>query len=347
MTASTRGSPRQLACSVIVPVYNCAAYVRECLESILSQKGISLHTLELVLFDDASTDSSLAEATRLAPRLTSALGRVQLLRSDLDRPQGVGSARNRACERSSAPVLVFLDADDVMQPSRVARSIAVLDAGDVGVVGGVFERIPAGSTPRYEQYHRHLTTDALFAHAFRDAPLAFPTVACRREVWEKVGKFVEGRGVAEDLHFLYGAMAAGYKMVKLNGESLSQYRYHDKMTSLTLHRRDLLTVRVAAFEQLVLGRPGWSSGFSIWNSGRDGKEVFKRLSERAQALVRAWGDIDPRKIGKRQRDRPIVHFSELKPPIACCVPLDRDGREFEANLATLKLEPGKDYIHLI
>lgn len=337
-------------CSVIVPVYNGARFLKECLLSILDQTSISLRSVELIVFDDASTDGSFEIAQSLQPVLVGKLGRITL-RQGRNGPLGVGNARNKACEESISPVLVFLDADDVMRETRIARTLKALGDSSNGqtphIVGGVFDRIPAGSTPRYENYHRRLSTNDLFAHAFRDVPLAFPTVACLKEVWEKVGGFVSGLGVPEDLHFFYDAMEANFMMVKLQGESLTGYRFHENMTSLTLHRRTLLDVRVQAFEGLVLTLPNWKNGFSIWNSGRDGKDVFKRLSDSAKALVRAWGDVDPKKIGKLQRERPILHFSQLKAPIVCCVALDREGREFEANLASLNLKQGHDYVHLI
>lgn len=340
----------RFTCAVIVPVYNGAPFLEECLLSVSNQKGVLLGKVELIIYDDASSDGSFEVAESLAPRLSATLGRVVILKGEKG-PIGVGSARNCACKESSARVLVFQDADDVMHERRISRSLEALNVrpgtAPVQIVGGVFDRIPRGSTPRYEEYHRRLSTEDLFAHAFRDAPLAMPTVSCLREVWETVGGFAHGRGVPEDLHFFYDAMKANFRMAKLQGASLTAYRFHDKMTSLTLHRRTLLDVRVRAFEDLVLVLPGWKEGFSIWNSGRDGKDVFRRLSERTKGLLRAWGDIDPKKIGRTLHERPIVHFSQLQPPIGCCVPLDREGREFEANLASLNLRPGLDYVHLV
>lgn len=337
-------------CSIIVPLYNGAKFVQECLLSVLHQRDVNLPSIELIVYDDASTDGSFGIVSSMQPQLCSKFGTIKLLRG-LDGPQGCGAARNRACEAASSDILIFLDADDIMRETRVARSLralrSVYNDQHVHIVGGVFDRIPPGSTPRYEEYHRRLRTEDLFAHAFRDTPLVFPTVACRKEVWEKVGGFMPGRGVPEDLHFFYCAMKLGFRMLKLQGESLTGYRFHDSMTSLALHRRTLLDVRVKAFEDLVLTLPVWKDGFSIWNSGRDGKEVFKRLSDPSKALVRAWGDVDPKKIGKLQHERPVMHFSQLEAPIVCCVALDRKGREFECNLASLRLRQGVDYVHLV
>lgn len=319
---------------------------------MLSQVDVRLKKVELVVYNDGSTDGSLDILRTFEEPLSNALGRVLILHSS-DGPSGVGSARNRACEKALAGMFVFLDADDVMRPHRLARSLRAFGAvqngqslARVGVIGGNFDRIPPGSTPRYENYHRQLTTQNLMGFAFRDSPLAMPTIACLKEVWEKVGGFVEGLGVAEDLHFLYAAIENEYQLHKLDGDSITGYRYHDQMTSNSLHRRDLLTVRVQAFERIVLKRENWSRGFSIWNCGRDGKDCYKRLSAKAQALVLQWGDVHPRKIGTFVFGKPVVHFSKLKAPVVLCVAMDRGG-DFEANVASLGLRGGEDYFHLV
>ena len=42
-------------------------------------------------------------------------------------------------------------------------------------------------------------------------------------------------------------------------------------------------------------------------------------------------------------DLPIVHFSELKPPVICCVALGRTGGVFEANVKSMNWKYGRDY----
>lgn len=338
--------------SVIVPLFNAAPFLHDALDSVLRQCDIPLNCVEVIIYDDNSTDDSLQVATTIVPLLQATLGKVVLL-PGRHGPLGCGSARNRACAAATSEVLVFLDADDLMHPTRLSRTLSALGQPEADVVGGAFDRLPQGSTPRYELYHRQLTTADIPKLMFRDAPLPMPTVACRTAVWRAV-PFVEGRSIPEDLHFQYGAMAAGFTLCKLGGDSLVVYRFHPRMTSLSLDRRALLAVRVRAFEQLVLqgtGPPfwcagGWEKGFAIWGSGRDGKEVYKLLSDSGRRKLTMWGDIDPRKIGTSLKERPVVHFTKLHPPIACCVALDREGREFEANLASLHLRPGIDYVHL-
>ena len=339
---SPKGSSPPPICSVITPVYNAERFISECIQSVLRQDA-ALDMIQLILFNDNSSDNSFQLISDHMSSLSS-LHSVIVINS-AEGPLGVGSARNRACQYASAPLLLFHDADDIMHYQRVSNTIRAFDCDSVHVVGGSFDRLPVGSTPRYQNYHSRLQSDQLFAYAFRDAPLAMPTVACRKSVWEKI-KFREGRSVPEDLHFFYDCLKNGFNLKKIPWV-LCTYRYHPDMTSFSLHRRTLLSVRVKAFEELVLEKQEWKNGFSIWGCGRDGKDVYKCLSESARMSLIAWGDVHPRKIGNVLHGKPIVHFSQLKPPIACCVALDREGRDFEANLASLNLREGVDYIFLI
>jgi glycosyltransferase involved in cell wall biosynthesis len=352
--------------AIVVPTRDVRCFIEDCLTSILCQTGVDLARVELIVYDDASTDGTYEAVEAMLPDLQCQLGRVELLRGKIG-PVGCGSGRNRASERSTASILVFLDSDDIMLPCRLRRTLQSLDIRDnvkpreegegiLGVVGGNFDRFPGGSTPRYEEYHRKLRGTAvlagkgmycgeLFPFAFRDTPLAMPTVSCLRRVWEDVGGFAEGPLNSEDLIFVYAALDHGYKLLKIGGESIMRYRFHDGMSSNQLSRRYMLGIRVAAFERLVVAKQGWER-FSIWGCGRDAKEVFKVLSHDGKRRVAVWGEINPRRIGRVIHGVKVVHFTELKPPIALCVALDRTDGEFESNLADMNLMPGVDYVHL-
>lgn len=351
MSVFTANTPATITstpiCSVIVPVYNSGEYLEQAFESVLTQQNVDLSRVELILYNDASTDNSLEVANRLKSRLSERLLRYLILDSTSTQPSGVGSARNRCCEVAQSTKYIFLDSDDVMQETRIARSIAILDT--YGVVGGNFQRIPKGSTPRYEAYHRRLTHTQVNSqvYTFRDTPIAMPTVGCTKCAYNTIGGFVEGRGVAEDLRFIYKAIECGIELGKIEGEIVTYYRYHSAMTSLSLRRELLMSVRVNAFETIIMRKEKtWLSGYSIWGAGRDGKQFYKYLTDSTKRLLEKWGDIDPNKIGTKLRNVPVVHWSELTPPIVICVALDRDG-ELEKNIQESGFVGGKDYFHLV
>lgn len=89
--------------SVIVPVYNVEEYLKDCLESVVSQ---NFADKEVLLIDDGSTDSSLAICEDYATR-------YPYIRVIHKENGGLSSARNRGLDEASGDWVIFLDSDDV------------------------------------------------------------------------------------------------------------------------------------------------------------------------------------------------------------------------------------------
>jgi glycosyltransferase involved in cell wall biosynthesis len=88
--------------SVVIPSYNHARFVRETIESVLSQ---SFRDLEVVVTDDHSSDATAQEVRSIAdPRVSFA---------ELDRNSGVCAAVNASIERSSGQYVAMLSSDDL------------------------------------------------------------------------------------------------------------------------------------------------------------------------------------------------------------------------------------------
>lgn len=100
--------------SVVVPLYNKAAYVEKTLSSILSQ---TYPPREVIVVNDGSTDSGPSLVQRINDR------RIQLIHQD---NQGPGSARNRGLLAATAPYVAFLDADDEWLPDFLAVTLGHL-----------------------------------------------------------------------------------------------------------------------------------------------------------------------------------------------------------------------------
>ncbi|MBK7717780.1 MAG: glycosyltransferase family 2 protein [Simplicispira sp.] len=111
--------------SVLVPAYNAAAYLGECVESVLAQ---GIEGVELVVVDDCSNDASAAILTQLATRWPMGF-RVQRHA----RNRGLSSARNTLLEAARGEYLWFLDADDKLLPGVLGelRDIVQTDAPDL------------------------------------------------------------------------------------------------------------------------------------------------------------------------------------------------------------------------
>ena len=88
--------------SVIVPVYNVAPYLEQCLDSIVNQ---TYQHLEIILVDDGSTDESGAICDRYAEQD----GRIQVVHKENG---GQSSARNVALDMMTGEWVLFVDSDD-------------------------------------------------------------------------------------------------------------------------------------------------------------------------------------------------------------------------------------------
>ena len=113
--------------SVIIPCYNYARYLPQAVDSALTQEQVMV---EVIVVDDASTDDSLAVARRLA-----ADSRVRVVAQEHN--QGPVATFNRGLEAASGEFLVRLDADDLLTPGSLARSVSLATAyPSVGIVYG-------------------------------------------------------------------------------------------------------------------------------------------------------------------------------------------------------------------
>ena len=94
--------------SVVIPCYNYGRYVGEAIDSVLAQR---YPALDLVVVNDGSSDDSLAVIRRHAAGATI-----------IDQPnQGEVAARNAGFAASTGDVIIFLDADDLLEPTALSH----------------------------------------------------------------------------------------------------------------------------------------------------------------------------------------------------------------------------------
>lgn len=96
--------------SVIIPVYNAEAYVRQAVESALEQS----ETAEVLLIEDGSLDRSL----EVCQELEKEYEKVRLLRHADGKNYGAGATRNVGIKNAKYDFISFLDADDYFLPGR-------------------------------------------------------------------------------------------------------------------------------------------------------------------------------------------------------------------------------------
>lgn len=111
--------------SIVVPVYNAAAYLIECIESVRSQTDSDW---ELILVNDGSTDDSRHICESFAERFEQILVFHQ-------ENKGVSCARNLGISNARGEFLCFLDADDWLEPNYLEKLKSILQDADMAVCG--------------------------------------------------------------------------------------------------------------------------------------------------------------------------------------------------------------------
>ncbi len=109
--------------SIIIPVYNAMKYLSETLETVVRQ---TFRDFELIIVNDGSSDGIEGWATQLTDP------RFKLISQE---NRGASAARNTGLAHAQGDYIAFLDADDLWEPTKLAKQIAVLDANaEVGLV---------------------------------------------------------------------------------------------------------------------------------------------------------------------------------------------------------------------
>ncbi|KAM9492926.1 queuosine-tRNA galactosyltransferase isoform 5-T10 [Salvelinus alpinus] len=310
---------RAVEVSIVMPVHNASCWLDDCLQGILNQDYTG--SMELSVYDDASTDGSRAIVEGWRERLEKRGVSMVISGHDSAQPRGVGHAKNQAVSQSSGTYLCFQDADDVMMPQRI-----------------------------HLQYEACLFNSVYTSHG---PTVVMPTWFCSRDWFQRVGTFDEGgKGVPEDLLWFYQSVGQGGGVVRVD-QCLLVYRYHQQAATHSVMEETIWNLRVAFLQERVINQ--WES-FTIWNAGKQGRKLYRCLRSFNQKKVRAFCDVDENKIKKgfytyeesKERPKPqipVLHYRDASPPYIICVKLDMTGGVFEENLKSLHLEEGVDYYH--
>lgn len=211
--------------SVIVPAYNSADNVRDCVLSITNQ---NLRDIEIVCVDDGSQDSTLD----ILSEISRDDSRIRVLTQP---NSGAGAARNLGIAAARGDWLAFVDSDDVLLPGALARLVSIGDReGSSLVVSDHLRKYEIGGEARTLRRHWTLRSELVQESGFVPlSALGFLYHLTSPEPWAKLyrAKFIEDcrlrfpekLGRAEDIPFFIEALTMGDRISVLN-EATYVYR---------------------------------------------------------------------------------------------------------------------------
>jgi glycosyltransferase involved in cell wall biosynthesis len=222
--------------SIIVPVYNDARNLGECLAAL---RAAATADSEVIVVDDASTDDSPTVAERAGTRLVR-----------LQQNSGPAAVRNRGVAIARGEILFFVDSDVAVAPDAVRRVLAVFGQHpDLAAVFGSYDATPRapGLISQYKNLLHH------FVHQQGNPEAVTFWAGCgavRRAPFTELGGFDEGAfgRAIEDIELGYRLRRAGHR-IRLDKNLLGTHLKAWTLTSLL--RTDIL-VRAVPWSRLIL-----------------------------------------------------------------------------------------------
>lgn len=257
--------------SIITPCYNCDRYIGKTIASVQAQ---TLTDWEHIVVDDGSNDGSAA----VVQTHTAANQQIRLIQQT---NSGVSRARNIgfAATTSSSQYLLFLDADDSLQPEMLQTLISYLDRNpQVGLVYCDLTRVNSNDIPletpyfpRYAPAHHWVRElpdecpETPFSSVFSLAPIIPSISVIRRSVYQQTLGWDETFGQHYEDTDLFLNIALRSQIHYLP-QKLVHYRQHDRQSTADTHKfsnqeeklyQKWLTLTPLTHEQKAIVQSAW------------------------------------------------------------------------------------------
>jgi glycosyltransferase involved in cell wall biosynthesis len=226
--AVRRPAPRV---TVVIPAYNYGRYLTPCASSALAQRDVDVR---VIIADDCSTDDTAAVSQRLA----AADPRITVIRNE--RNLGQLPTMNAALANVDSEYAVKLDADDLLPPGSLARSVTLLEAHpEVSFVYGMPRHftgeVPAVADKPARDWTVWDGPDWISGRCRSSANvISQPEAVFRTELAREVGWLDVDLPHTFDM-CLWLELASLGNVGRINGVTQGLYRVHDASMQRTIH----------------------------------------------------------------------------------------------------------------
>jgi glycosyltransferase involved in cell wall biosynthesis len=232
--------------SVVMSVYNGAAYLKDSVLSILRQTE---DDFEFIIIDDGSTDGSHSILKEFADNDR----RIKLVTRE---NKGLIFSLNEGISLAQSENIARMDADDIAYPDRLKKQLAYMDKYNVAICGTWAEAInEAGEKVRELIYSPDAHSIRIFT--LQHNPYIHSSVLFKKDVFDKVGGY-KNFLYAEDYE-LWTRIIYEYNAGTVP-EVLMKYRIHSNQITKKYHKKMLYTgliIRLLAFFRLLKSLPSY------------------------------------------------------------------------------------------
>ena len=212
--------------SIILPTYNCAAFLSHSIGTILSQ---TYNSYEIIVIDDGSTDNTKEV-------LYPFMQRIKYIRSEQNK--GLPTARNIGILPAQGKYIAFIDADDLWLPEKLQTDIEYFETHpEVSMVYSKHINIDEKGDDLGGNTKKQLPSGNIFTQLFSEQNFIITSsVVVRKEVFETTGLFDEQLFNCQDWD-MWLRIAFHFKVAGIN-KPLVKYRHNPH--SLSKNRNNVL-----------------------------------------------------------------------------------------------------------
>ena len=228
--------------SVLMPAFNSELYIAEAIESILNQTH---RNIELIIFDDGSTDNTRAVIQQYQdPRIVKILS---------DENYGVVRARNDMIDRASGQYIALMDADDIADPTRIEKQLKSIERGECDVCGSA-QWVLDEASHKIKKSKDKFTDSDLRALLAVYCGLCNSAMMGKAEIFKRF-KYDTAILTSEDYYLWVQMAAAGYRFLNLKERLITYRRYPAQTSSVHLEKFKVTTIEVQKKYLQLLGIP--------------------------------------------------------------------------------------------
>ena len=256
--------------TVIIPVFNGAAYLKQTLESVLRQ---TLAPLEILVIDDGSTDESSNIAQSFSPKVT------VIRRAN----SGVSATRNFGVSIANSNWIAFMDADDLWEPEYLeAHAEVITSASGLDLCYSDRLHLVQQENGEFEIRERYrVSPQSQFRRAVLERSLFGPSCfTIRRSTFLAIGGFESRFDAVEDWHLCLRLLQANAAFAHIP-HPLVQYRVH--AASITNNPLPVLKKTIALVNEQIIPH------LSRFERLTQGRRTLSRLTAEAAILLRENG----------------------------------------------------------